>query len=51
MRYEWRVCVGRVWLVFGCVEVVEVRLDLVYGVGCKGDAHKGRDSLDRVWLV
>ena len=31
--------------------LVEARLDLVYGVGCECDAHKGRDSLDRVLLA
>ena len=28
-----------------CIAFVEARLNLAYGMGCKGDAHKGWDCL------
>ena len=40
---------GSVELVSGCGELLEAGLDLAYGVGGKGDAHKGRDCM--VWVI
>ena len=45
MLDKWR---GGMRLVFWCVMLVEAGLDSEYGVGGKGDAHKGRDCM--VWI-